>query len=469
MVGIISQGAYIPLWRLRRDAIVKGLRGEKAIANFDEDSLTMAVAAVNDCLNGINRQEIDGLFFASTTYPYKEKLGATTIAAAADLRRDIFTADFSNSLRAGTTALKSAMDAINAGSAKRVVVVAADCRLGNPGSANEQNFGDGAAAFLIGDSAIAANLEASYSISNEMMDTWRVDTDSFVRTWEERFCVTEGYLKIVPEAVSGLLKKVNLSPKDFNKVVFYAHDPRRLGELARGLGFDPKTQVQDSLFDVMGNTGTAYPLMLLVSTLEEAKPGDRILLASYGNGSDAFVLRATEQIDKIKDGRRGMKGYLPSKATIDDYRTYLKWRGLLKWETMRRYGIGIVSRTALWREREQIYPFYGTKCKVCGNIQYPPTRVCVNCAAKDQFENFRLSDKKAKIFSYSMDYLTSDVDVPLVMATIDFEEGARFFTPLTDKIPEELKVGMSVEMTFRKLFSTEDMHQYYWKAMPLRT
>ena len=112
MTGIISYGAYIPKWRMSRDIIAKGLRGEKAVAGSDEDSATMAVAAVLDCLNGIDRETIDGLFFASTTSPYKEKQISTIVAAAADLRRGILTADFANSLKAGTTAMKLAADAV---------------------------------------------------------------------------------------------------------------------------------------------------------------------------------------------------------------------------------------------------------------------------------------------------------------------------------------------------------------------
>ena len=63
MPGIISYGAYVPLWRLPRGAIVKGLRGEKAVANFDEDSITMSVAAARGCLDDVDREGIDGLFF----------------------------------------------------------------------------------------------------------------------------------------------------------------------------------------------------------------------------------------------------------------------------------------------------------------------------------------------------------------------------------------------------------------------
>ena len=467
MVGIVSYGAYVPFLRLNRAAINKGLSGEKAIANFDEDAITMAVAAAIDCLKGMDRSDIDGLFLASTTFSYVEKLSATTVATATGLRRDVMTADFANSLRGGTTALKAARDVVKAGSARKILVVATDCRHGAPGSTLERNSGDGAAALLIGDSDVAADIEDTYSVSNEMMDMWRTNTQRFVQSWEERAILEQGYSKVIPEVATGVLKKSGLSPADISKVILCGPDARRVAGLAKLLGIDPKTQMQNSLFDVMGDTGTPYPLMLLVSALEEAKPGERILLTSYGNGGDALILKTTEQIDEIK-GRRGIKKNLASKRVIDDYRAYLISHGLLNWEPGRRPPYWNVSRTAMWRETKQIFAFSGTKCRVCGNVQYPPHRICINCQAKDQFDDFRFSDQKAKVFSFVLDYLSSFLDVPLAIAVIDFEAGGRFYTPLTDKVAEEIKVGLPVEMTFRKLFSTDDVHQYFWKAMPLR-
>ena len=173
MVGIRSYGAYIPLHRLERSEIVKAWRspfpvpGEKAVANYDEDSLTMAFAAAWDCATGIDRQEIDGLFFASTTSPYKEKQASTTIAGAMALRRDILTADFGGSLRAGTIALRAAMDAVRAGSAKNVIVTAADRRLAGANGMPEMFFGDGAGAVLVSAESPAADTVLSSCLRSD--------------------------------------------------------------------------------------------------------------------------------------------------------------------------------------------------------------------------------------------------------------------------------------------------------------
>ena len=468
MVGITSYGAYVPLYRLSREAIARGGRGEKAICNFDEDSVTMAAASAIDCLTGVDRQTVDGLYFATTTSPYKEKLAAGIVAMAADLKRNVITADFANSLRAGTSALMSAIDAVKAGSAKKVMVTAADTRMGIPTSPYEQNFGDGAGALLIGDGDVIATVEDSYSVYNEIIDVWRADGDTFIRSWEDRFTTAYGYAATVAEAVSGLLKKTGLKPADFAKVVLYTPDARRSADVAKRLGFDVQTQLQDPFFNNMGNTGTALPLMLLVAALEEAKAGDRILLASYGNGSDALVLQVTDQIKNIKP-RRGMKGHLESKKVINDYKQYLIWREVLPIEP-RKETVAFISAPALWRERDANLRLHGVKCKACGTIQYPPQRVCTKCHAKDQFEPYRLSDKKAKIFTFSMDYITYPVlERPVVNVTIDFDGGGRALLYMTDREAEQVECGMPVEMSFRKLFVRDGIHNYFWKAIPFRT
>ena len=467
MVGLISCGAYIPLWRLSRGAIGDGLRGEKAIAGADEDSITMAVAATLDCLGGMDRQEVDGLFFATTTSPYKEKLGASIVATAADLRRDIVTADFSNSLRAGTIALTAALNAVKSGSVKQAIVVAADCRQGAPGSNWELSCGDGAVAFLIGDSEdVIAEVTASYSLSDEIMDVWRSEEDRFIRSAEGRFVSIEGYSRVCREAVTGLMKRFNLGKEDFTKAIFGVPEPKAQAALARTLGFDVKTQLQDSLFLQMGETGAAYSLMLLAAALEDAGKDDRFLLLSYGNGADAMALDVTGLMEN-KRKNRGIKGHLNSKKIIDDYRIYVKWRGLLPVEQPPR-PFGLTSPPALWREREQNLRLYGVKCDACGTIQYPPQDVCTKCHNRDRFEKIRFSDRKGNLFTYSVDHMTWALVMPSITAIVNFEGGGRIQCLMSDFEVTKLKVEMPVEMSFRKMDFREGINIYSWKCIPLR-
>lgn len=446
----------------------KGLSGERSIAGKDEDSLTMAVAAAIDCLGEVDCDTIDGVFFASTTYPFKEKCSASTIAAVLDLRRDVFTIDFANSLRAGTSALKVAINLVKAGSARQILVTAADCRLGAPGSTFEQTFGDGAAALLIGKEDVIADLEDDYSISDEMYDVWRRDIDLYVNSWEDRFIYSCGYLRVVKETASELMRKAGVSPKHVTKAIISAPDMRSSLKLVKSLGFDPKTQLQDPLLNNVGNTGTAQPLMLFVAALEEAKPGDRLLPASYGSGSDAFIFRVKEGIKGLEGKRRGVKTHLRKKKMVPDYATYLKWRKLIRMPEPRvPMSVSYPTATAIWRERNRIYPLHGVKCKVCGTVQYPPQRVCIKCHAKDNFEEVRLCGRKGKLFSYSFQFLRGKVPIGLV----NLEGGGRIFVELTDVDAEELKIDMPVELTFRRLdlWREDGIYGYFWKATPIRT
>ena len=469
MMGITAYGAYVPLWRMRRDLISEGLRGERAVANFDEDSVTMAVAAADNCMADRDRQSVDGLFFASTTSPYKEKLVSTIIAAALDLPKEILTADFTNSLRSGTIALKSAIDSVSAGSAKQILVVVADCRLGAPGSDFEHSCGDGAAAFIIGNKDVVAGVEGFHSIFSEVMDIWRADGDQFIRSGEDRFVQTQGYSRVVPPTVTKLMQQNKLTHKDFTKAVANGATSRRQVELCRTLGFDPKSQVQDGLFDSVGNTGAALTPMLLVAALEQAEPNQLFLVANYGDGCDAFVVRTTEEVGKTRS-KLSVKELLAAKRMVPDYKTYLQLRGLLTLQRLSRPLGGNISVAALWRDQQFILPFHGAKCQACGTIQYPPQRVCTRCHAKDQFDAVRLSEKRGTVFTYSIDYLSSGLEPPPVVLTVfDFEGGGRALLMMTDRVLGEVKVGMPVQMTFRKYFTNEGIHNYIWKTMPVRS
>jgi 3-hydroxy-3-methylglutaryl CoA synthase len=415
VAGIVSFGAYIPLWRLSRDAIAEAwqsgsIGGERSVANNEEDTVTMATEAAIDCLAGRPRERVDGLYFASTTSPYKEKECSTLAAMAVDLRSDIITADFGNSLRAATQALRAAMDAVVSGSAGQVVVTASDCRIGYPRSNFEQTFGDAAAALLISNTGKpAVEVEAAYSISNELYDVWRLDKDIYVQSWEDRFVIEHGYIANMEKAISELLRKKALSTNDIAKAVLYAPTSRAQQGLARRLGLDAKTQLQDLLINDVGITGCAHVLLMLVAALEEAKTGDRILVASYGSGCDAFLLRVTDEIEKVKGSKRGVKGYLSSKRPLSSYAKYLSYRGLLEPQPGEPFRL-FPAATTSWRERNWAIRMHASKCRNCGTVTFPIERVCYSCRSKDNYEEVRLSDKRARVFTFTLDNLAGRSD-----------------------------------------------------------
>ena len=474
MVGICSYGAYVPLYRLTRAEMGKllgqGGAGERSVAGADEDALTMAIDAILDCTKGIDCETIDGLINASCSSPFAEKQLAAVAASALDFGDNTMTADVGASLRAGTTALMMATDAIKAGSAKKVVVSAADRRLGSPLSPQESNMGDGAAALLLGDSEVIASIEGCHSVTSDFTDLWRPTNDIFVHSWSDRFAAAEGYQPMMVKAIGAAMKKFGVESAGITKLVHNAPDARSHTGVATGLKFDAKTQVQYPLFNEMGNTGSAFPLMLLVAALEQAKAGDTILVAGYGDGVDVMLFKVTEEIEKVRD-RHGVLGYLQSKKELPSYLKYLRLRHLFHVEPSRMTPI-TPGLAQLWRERDSMFKLHASKCNQCGWIEFPIRRICPKCYSKDDSKQIKLLDEKVTVYSFSTDTIPTIPEVtdpPQGRAIIDFEGGARMELEMTDYGNiEDMKVGQPMEMTLRKLERQGDVSAYGWKCKPVR-
>ncbi|MCJ7605184.1 MAG: OB-fold domain-containing protein [Dehalococcoidales bacterium] len=471
MVGITSMGAYLPIYRLSREEAARmwsgrNAGGTKAVAGYDEDTVTMAVAATIDCLSRAGGSA-GALTLATTTAPYREKQSAAMIAAAADLGESCRTADICNSLRSAGIALRAAIDAVKAGSVKNSVVVASDCRPAAAKGTLEQALGDGAASLMIGSENVIAEIEGSYSVNNDFTDYWRMAEDTFVRTTEGRFVDEVGYLPAMQAAITGLLEQQKLTAADIASFVYYGADARQHGLLARRMKLD-KDQVQDPLYGDIGNTGTAAATLMLIAALEKARPGDRILFAVYGDGCDAFLLKVTDEIKKFQQNPV-LSGKLAGTAMID-YGRYAVWKDLVPVEVSTLPDRPSLSLPNRWRERGVINSLYGKKCTSCGTPQLAQIgqniRICVKCNAKDQFEPCKFSDKKATLFTYAIDQLMPTQNPPGVNGVIDFIGGGRLVCELTDCDMDRLSVGMTVEMTYRKMFVSKGIINYFWKAKP---
>jgi 3-hydroxy-3-methylglutaryl CoA synthase len=470
MTGIKSFAAYVPLFRLNRGEFARAwkgasMAGEKAVANYDEDSLTMAAEAAQNCLTAIDSADVAGLFFATTTSPYAEKSASSILSSVLDLKSETLTMDITDSLRGGTSSLLFALGGVQQGNLKDTLLVCADCRLGMPGSDFEQIFGDASAAILVGTSDLLATFEGSYTLTDPFTDVWRKGNQDFVNTWEDRFVKLYGFSRMIEEGVKGLLKKYELTAADFAKVVIPAPDVRSHQDAVRRLGFKPP-QVQDPLLSSVGNAGAAHAFLVLASALEEAKAGDRILLANYGDGCDLFILRATDLIDKGKS-QRGMKHFLNSKLALDSYEKYITLKGVVEKEPPRRPPFE-TSLPTLWRDRKSVLSLYGGRCKKCGTPHFPLQRICFGCKAKDNFEEVRLAGKKGEVFTFTKDNLFATVDPPQVMTVVEIEGGFRIYCQMTDRNPDEVRVGMPVEMTFRKIHEARGLNNYFWKCRPVR-
>ncbi|MFA1710124.1 OB-fold domain-containing protein [Peribacillus frigoritolerans] len=465
MKGILSYGAYIPYNRLQRIKLkeffgTSVFAGEKAVASFDEDSVSMGVEAAYDCLGGLHEKTVNSVYFSTTSGPYKEKSSVPTIVRALDLGANVQGIELAHSLRSGTSAI------LAANLEETTLVIASDCRNGAPTGTNEQVFGDGAAALLLGSGEnVIARIVDGCTLQEEIVGEWRSQSDAFTQNWEERF-ISGVFLQNVTEAVTTFIKKNDITLDSIAKVIISGPGHRSYLQAAKKLGFKPE-QIQDSLLTSVGAAGTAHAPMLLVSSLEEAEPGDRILLLNFAEGTDILLFEVTDAITNLPK-RNGVKGHLSIKNNELSYSDYAKWRGIIEVEPPRRPEVDRPSAPAMYRNYNQNLGFYGSKCVACGSPQFPKQRVCIQCQAKDQMEDYRFVGQTAKIATYTIDYLAASPASPSFWAVIDFHNGGRIICEVTDCSKDEIEIGMEVEMSFRRLYEAKGIHNYFWKARPKR-
>ena len=210
-VGITGIGVHVPRYRLSAETLGAvwgvGGSGTRAVANHDEDSLTMAVEAGLAALGDGDGAGLDLVCLASTTAPYAEKSSAAVLSAVLDCGPSVSVADLGGSLRAGTTGLRLALDAVRAGSAREALVAAADIRLAPPGSDLEPAWGDGAAAVRIGAGrGLVARLVGAASHTHEFSDVWRLADTRFPELGDPTFVRAYGYERLMAEAAGRLLR-----------------------------------------------------------------------------------------------------------------------------------------------------------------------------------------------------------------------------------------------------------------------
>lgn len=461
MAGIVRYGSYVPYFRLARAAFGAG-KGERAVASFDEDAVSMAVEAARDVVRGA--PPVDGLLFATLSPAYAEKLDAATIQAALDLPETVASAALGGSSRMGLAALLLGLDLAAAG--KRTLVCASDVVVGAPGSTRESQGGDGAVAFLTGpdDEAIARVLGRA-SATIEILDSWRLPEDRFARQWEERFAA-DTMAPAVAETAKRALAAAGTDPGTLASVVLDGPNPRVLAGLPRALGLAP-AQIADPLAGSVGRTGSAHAGLVLARALDQAKPGDRLLVVSEADGVDALVLEVTARVKDLA-ARRTVDRWIASKRADLPYTSYLKWRGILPFEAPRRPDPERPAGPPMRRHERWKLAFVGSRCTACRAGHLPPQRVCVKCGAVDQMADERFADTSCRVATYTLDHLAYSLQPPVVAAFVDYEGGGRFSCELTDVDPAAVAIGDRLEMTFRRLFTAQGVHNYFWKARPGR-
>lgn len=413
----------------------------------------MAQAAVWKLLpNGF-----DAIYFGSSSAPHWQRSSASMIAAFCDLGAESATMDFGGSLRAGTMALRSALDAVIAGSSGSTVVVASESREGAPESPEEMIFGDGAAAVVVGKENVIAEVIARASHSDDFLDQWRRDVDQYVHSFSSKFSTARGYEASAIGVGRALLKQASLDPANVAHAALASPDGRAHLNVAKALGVAAE-RVGDSRLKEIGVTGAAMPILLLAEALDCARVGDVILCVGYGEGADGFLFRVTDGISKLQ---RPLLLSDPSRAH-SSYQMYRKLRDFLRVETT-----GPELSNVLWeRQESQNVRLNGTFCSACATLQFPIAPICGHCHNKEGLVEKQLS-RRGQLFTFNTDYLYDAPAPPTVNAVVDLEGGGRLVCQMTDVDENEVKIGMSLELVLRRMRGAASMHHYYWKCRPV--
>jgi len=465
--GIIAYGAYVPYWRLQRSAIGAALgsgggKGARAVASYDEDATSMGVEAARVAMRSAPDVSSAGVMFTTTAPPYLDKTNATAIHAALGFDAAVPAYDVVGSVRSTMASVGLARHGGNP-----ILVIASDVRTGLPGGNDERDGGDGAVALLFGETDPVAEVVAAAFRTDEVLDRWRLPGEPASHVWEERF----GEVVFVPMAegaVAEVLKYADLTPDAVDHAVVTGVHSRAAKRIARSIGVRSEALAPD-LADTVGNTGAAHPWLMLTDVLDKAGPNETILVVIVADGVDAVVLRTTDALSAYRARQASTVADQIASGRDDlSYQSYLTWRGFLDREPPRRpdpeayYGPP-AHRTEAWK-----FAFTGTKCNECGFVSLPPARVCSKCNSIDQMSPISLADTQATVTTYTIDRLAYSLSPPTVAAVLDFDGGGRYTCELTDCDPDSVAVGQRVELTFRRTVTAKNIHNYFWKARPIR-
>ncbi len=472
--GILSFGAYIPRYRLPRPTIANAVswaipgaknlaKGERAVANWDEDSITMAVAAARECLASVDTP-VDHIQLASTTLPFLDRSNAGIVADALNLAPSVASEDLAGSRRAATSALLRASRAPTP--AHSSILIASECRDTKPGSAQEMLYGDAAAALLLGSGEPIALIRGAASVHSDLVDLYRTAEGEFDYALEDRWIREEGWLKLVPAAIEQAMRDAGVALGEVHRLVVPATESINKA-LARRLGVDAGLFV-DPLKATVGDAGAAHAVLMLTQALAGAVPGEKIAIVGFGQGADCIVLETTAALTRCQDGR-GPARWLPERRELSHYTQFLSMRGQLNIDFgLRAERDNRTALSAYYRKRHDITGMVGGRCATCNTLQYPASQVCVKCGARDTQSNEILSGLLGRVKSYTEDWLAYTPLPPYIYGNVEFRDGANVMMEFTDFDPGQVEVDSVVRLVFRiKDFDKRrGFRRYFWKPAP---
>ena len=478
--GITGYGSYIPRLRLSRQAVAQanawyapqfaGRKGTRSMANWDEDSLTMAVAAARDCLGaGDERGHIDSLQLVSSTLPFAERLNAGVVCEALTLEEGVEALDMGGSPSAALSAVLGALDRVNARGGN-ALVIATDHRKTRAASSQELDYGDGAAALTLGRENVIAEVLGSATLTVDFVDHFRRAGEDIDYHWEERWVRDEGISKLGPRAIASALQKAGVEASAVDHFIFPTTFAKMDAQLAKACGIRAEA-VADSLAATVGETGTPHALLMLAAVLERAQPGQHILLAQFGGGAQAVVLRVTPAIAAFRPAR-GVSGWLARGVEEKNYTKFLSFREQLRLERgMRGEQDRKTALSTAYRHRAAILGLVAGRCEVTGSVHFPPSRISYDQGKplQDTQKPHKLAERRGQVLSWSAESLSFHRAPPHQYGQVDFEGGGRILMEFTDVAKGDVASGTEVEMSFRikDIDELRGFTRYFWKATPV--
>jgi 3-hydroxy-3-methylglutaryl CoA synthase len=480
--GITGYGGYVPRLRMSRKAVVeanawyapnllgKG-KGTRALANWDEDSITMAVAAARDCLGAAeDRSHVASVYLASGTLPFAERLNAAVVCEALTLSEDVQASDTGGSLRAGLTAVMQALAGVNAGGGN-ALVLSADSRRTLAASSQELDYGDGAAALLIGTQNVLATYLGGNAITVDFVDHFRAAGEDVDYHWEERWVRDEGITKMAPRVIKAALKQAGVEAAQVDHFIFPTTFAKMDAQLAKRCGIKPEAVV-DSLAASVGDTGTPHALLLLAHVLERATPGQHILIAQFGSGAQAMVFRVTDAIRNFKPAR-GVSQWLARGMEEKSYTRFLAFKEQLQLEKgMRGEQDRKTALSTAYRHKGAILGLVAGRCEVTGSVHFPPSRISYDQdkPLQDTQRPYKLAERKGTVLSWSAETLSFHRSPPHTYGQVDFEGGGRILMEFTDVARGDIASGTELEFVFRikDIDDRRGYTRYFWKGTPAK-
>jgi len=463
--GILAYGAHVPYWRLDRAEIGTFLgvsvgRGYRAVASFDEDAVTMGVAAARSALAVSGVGAPNAIWFSTVAPPYLDKTNASAIHAALRLDVSVPALDFSGAQRSAVGALRTALE--GGGS---TLVVAADIRAGRPGGTEDGGGGDAAAAVLVGtpdDGPLLAEYLGGATATAEFTDRWRTPGDVHSRTWEDRFG-EQAYAPLGRMAWSDALATTDLAAEDVDVAVVTGLHTRAVRKVGSGLS----VAVADDRTSDVGNSGAAHPALLLADVLDAAEPGMVVALVVLADGCEVLLFRTTAELPNRRPAR-SVATQVAGRADVP-YARHLSWRGTIGVEPPNRPEPSRPSASAALRRTDWKHGFVGSTDRASGITHLPSSRVGIGGGEVDDMDPAPMAETMGTVVTFTVDHLAYSPSPPLVFAVVDFDGGGRIAIELTDVDPAEVATGDRVEMTFRRIFTADGLHNYFWKGRPVRS